>query len=86
MELINVIITEDNVVNLVESFCVVDEQLRDKVVDKAVKYFKETIVELAGEENQTIDDVDDEVVEEGYFEWNDITVQLTWSSCTNTQI
>ncbi len=86
MEILNVIITEDNVVNLVESFCVVDEQLRDDVVEDAVKYFKETIVQLAGTENQTIDDVDEDVVEEGYFEWNDITVQLTWSSCTNTQI
>ncbi len=86
MEILNVIITEDNVVNLVESFCVVDEQLRDEVVEQAEKYFTDTIVQLVGSDNHAIDDIEDESLENGYFEFDNITIQLAWSSCTNAQI
>lgn len=86
MRIINVITTEENVVDEIKSFGVVDEQFVDEVVEEAEKYYREKIKYFSKMTDEELDDVMPDHIEDGY--WRDYTngVTLTWSDIENVQI
>ena len=77
MKTINIITTENNFVQDIETFCIVEEQLEDEVVKKMEDRFELLISNFVSED---IDDIES-IIEDGYFEYNGITFQIFWSYC-----
>jgi len=98
MEIANVIVTHpDNGIVSVDSFGVVDSQLRNDVVQEAEDAFIEKCVELKFGEgtNETRDDLRErdffrdevsECLDDGYFEVGQSLVSLVWSYVENVQL
>lgn len=87
MELINIIVhDQDTGIVSINTFAIVEQQLRSEVVEEAEEFFKEKCIELKfgsadliGEE---VDDFVDELNEhlnDGYWEFNGSTVSFVWS-------
>lgn len=74
MRIVNVIVIKEGIVDSMESFAVVEEQLSSDVVEKAETLFKEKCIEWGADE----DDMDI-YIEEGYYAGGNFSVCLVWS-------
>jgi hypothetical protein len=94
MRIVNVIVTRNGIVNEIESFGIVDEQLSDEVIEQAEETFMEKIVSICHEDttSEEADWTREEVLENwidgGYYEVGDdvnTVVHLAWSDIENIQ-
>ena len=94
MELFNIIVTRNGIVNEVESFGVVDAQLRSETIREAEDAYREKIVSIRHEDvhSEDADDLRDEIeenwIEEGYYEVGDdvnTVIHLAGSETRNIQ-
>ena len=99
MEIANVIVTHpDNGIVSIDSFAVVDSQLRDDVVEEAEEAFIQKCVELTFGTNDSGTDRNDirernfyreevsECLDDGYVEVGESLVSLVWSYVENVQL
>lgn len=77
MEIINVIVTERNLVNEIESFVIDNPDKREEVVIEAETYFEEKAEEIGFSPNY--ENTMEECVESGYYEHGDMCVSIMWS-------
>lgn len=94
MKIINVIVTRDGIVNEIESFGVVDEQLSSETISEAEDAYMEKIVSIRFEDTtcEQADDLRNEIeecwIEEGYYQVGDdvnTVVHLASSYVENIQ-
>ena len=94
MRIVNVIVTRNGIVNEIESFGIVDEQLSSEVVNQAEEAFREKIVSIRHEDvtTQEADWLRDEIhecwLDDGYYQVGDdinTAVNLVWSDIENIQ-
>jgi hypothetical protein len=78
MRIINIIEIVDNNVQGIESFGVVEEQLKEDVVAQAEYAFK-----LKAIENGIMDDDLESAIENGVYENGTYTLNLVWSDIDN---
>lgn len=83
MRIINVVKIKDGVVDEIESFGVIEEQLVDDVVEEAEAAFIKAAKELG-----FIGDEDDEndLLDDAYFQIANASVCISWSDIENVQI
>jgi len=74
MRIINVIEIKEGVVDNIESYAVLEEQLLSDVVEQAEADFTGKVLELGGEYVNLDDYIDD-----GYFSIMNASVCITWS-------
>jgi hypothetical protein len=77
MRVINVVKIKDGVVDDIESFGVFEEQLVDDVVEVAEKDFLNKAKELGA--NTEDEDVEEELLDDGYYEIANASVCISWS-------
>lgn len=77
MRVISVITIKDGVVNDIESSAIYEEQLADEVVKPVEKKFIEKCTEYGFEETE--DQSEDDLIEEGYFAGGNFSINLVWS-------
>ncbi len=75
MRVINVVTITEGILNNIDSFGIFDDQLSQEVVDKAKALF----IKKAKELGYNDDDDDDELIDNGYYMCNDMSVALSWS-------
>lgn len=88
MELINIIVHDnDTGIISINTFAIVESQLRDDVVEEAEDFFKEKCVELKFSNNENISEytkddfretLDDAIVD-GFIEIGNNTISFVWS-------
>lgn len=95
MRIVNVIVTRNGIVNEIESFGIVDEQLSDEVIEQAEKTFVEKIVSMRHEDTTseqadwTREEIEENWIDGGYYEFGDdvnTVVHLAWSDIENVQL
>ena len=74
MRIINVIEIKDGVVESIESYAVVEEQLLSDVVEQAEADFTGKALELGAEYVEI-----DNIIDEGYYQIMNVSVCITWS-------
>lgn len=84
MRIINVVKIKHGVVDEIESFAVVDEQLSQEVVDEAEEAFIKAAAEL-GFDTEDDDDVDI-LMDNAYYSIANASVCFSWSDVENVQI
>jgi len=77
MRIVNVIVIKEGVVDSIDSFGVMDEQLSQDVVDKAEALYTEKCLEWGADEEDM-----DIYIEEGYYAGGNFSVCLSWSEIT----
>jgi hypothetical protein len=77
MRLINVIVIKDNLLDSIETFPVIDDQLSSEVVEQAENYF----IEQCKLNEPNLDSFNFEsFIEDKYFSKENISICLTWSN------
>lgn len=81
MDIVNIITTENNQVNDIDSFAIVCPEQQSDVVEEAEKVFTDKVNDLSGE---TIDeDSMESYIEDGCYQSDNITIALVWSNSKN---
>ena len=87
MEVINIITTERGIISDIKSYGILDKDLEDEVVEQVNDRFEKIVTDyiqpLSLEELDT--DIE-EILDNGYFEYNGVEIQIAWSYIENVQI
>ena len=74
MRIANVIVIKEGIVDSIDSFGVIEEQLSNDVVEKAEALFEEKCIEWGADENDM-----GHYLEDGYYAGGNFSVCLSWS-------